>query len=438
MSREKFLRREKVLLLGLFVVALSIRLLIGLTSLNPELVADARTYDELAVSILQGQGLALGAYPTSIYMPLYPIFLASIYFLGGHNYFWVVILQAIISALMCVSIYSLAKRLFNERIAWLSGIFLCFNLALIFAPGSILSETLYSFLLLTAVLFLIKFVQDYKIRDILLAAALFGLATLTRPLIFLFPFLICIYLIKMLTRKFRLKVAVKTISLFMLVFLLPVGIWTMRNYRVHRVFIPLSSIGAETLYCSYTPKQGKIFGKFTFDRTFEDSPKARNEVERQKYYLNRSMQYIHSNLDKIPKLLLLKVMYFFSLFDWEIIGYGVYNFSFGFILPTMLVGLFTAFSITNDKSLWIIYLLLLYNFLVCLVFYASPRLRIPLEPYLILFSASGVYYIWQRCRYKLMVISILAGYLLINYLAYLYSSQIKGLFKGLFQSFGLW
>lgn len=434
MKIKKLLQKEKALLCGLFLIALMIRLVIGLSMFSPPLGADPHTYETFALSILHGQNMC----DSSVFMPLYPMFLAGIYFIGGHYHFLVVIVQTILSTLMCFIIYFLAKRLFNEKVAWLAGIFLCFNLAFIYAPRKILSETLYSFLLLVAMLFLIKFLQNYKIKDILFAALCLSLATLTRSLIFLFPFFICIYLIRILSRKLTFKLAFKTVSLFIVAFLLPIGIWTIRNFYVHHAFVPLTTHGAITLYASYTPDEGKIFGNLTYDEVFENARRITNEVEREKYYLDATLKYIRTNYDKIPKLLLLKIMYFFSLFDWEIIGYGIYNFSFAFILPFIFLGLFVSFRHNYDNNLWIIHLLLLYNLLVCLVFYGSPRFRMPIEPYLILFSASGIYYLWQRFKNKLIITLTTFAFFVVNLLAYLFSAQTKSSFKWIFEGLGLW
>ncbi|MDD2688634.1 MAG: glycosyltransferase family 39 protein [Candidatus Omnitrophica bacterium] len=438
MVTNKLLKNERILLCWLFLIALGIRLFIGIILFNPPVRADAHSYEEMALSILSGRGLQIDMHPTSIYMPLYPMFLAAIYFVVGHHYLSIVVSQAILSAFMCIIIYFLAKRLFNKTIALLAGMLLCFDLGFIFIPRHFLSETLYSFLLLISMLFLVRFIQTYKTRDILFAGLFLTLTTLTRSLIFLFPFFISVYLAKVLSRKFGVKLALKKISLFILIFLLPLGIWVIRNYRVHHAFVPLTTLTGESLYACYKPEQGKIFGKFVYDDVCAAGRKIDSEVQRNKYFLDAALQYIRTNYNKIPKLVLLKSMYFFSLFDWEVINYGVYNFSFAFILPFIIAGFFVPLIKKYNHGIAIIYLGLLYNLIILLICYASPRLRLPLEPYLILFAAGGIYFLWQRNKNKFMFISVIFIFLIANYLAYIFSSQAKGLFRTVFQICGLW
>lgn len=438
MVTNRLFKSEKILLCGLFLIALGIRLFIAVTFFNPPDRADAHSYEEMALSILSGQGLQIDMHPTSIYMPLYPMFLAAIYFFGGHHYLLVVVAQAILSALMCIIIYFLAKRLFNKPIALLAGLLLCFNLAFIFIPRHFLSETFYSFLLLVSMLFMARYMQTYRTSDILFSGLFLILTTLTRSLMFLFPFFISVYLAIVLSKKFGVRFALKKISLFLLIFLLPLGIWIMRNYRVHHAFVPLTTLTGESLYACYNPEQGKIFGKFVYDDVCVSGREIDNEVQRNKYFLDAALKYIRANTDKIPRLVLLKIMYFFSLFDWEVIDYGVYNFSFGFILPFMLIGLFLPFVKRYNRGIAVIYLGLLYNLIILLICYASPRLRLPLEPYLILFAASGIYFLWQKSKNKFMYILAVFIFLVANYSAYLFSSHAKSLLRTVFHACGLW
>ena len=60
---------------------------------------DAKAYEGIAVSLMQGKGFVdeLGA-PVSIQPPLYPVFLAGVYSLTGHSEFAVRLIQCFIGS----------------------------------------------------------------------------------------------------------------------------------------------------------------------------------------------------------------------------------------------------------------------------------------------------------------------------------------------------
>ena len=67
---------------------------------------------ELAQSIAQGQGFAVGGPPTAFRVPLYPILLAGLTL--GHQFFWpIVIAQSAIGAGIAICASLLACRLFH-------------------------------------------------------------------------------------------------------------------------------------------------------------------------------------------------------------------------------------------------------------------------------------------------------------------------------------
>jgi len=125
---------------------------------QPLNIVDEQHYNKLALAILErGEfGWAPGR-PTAIRPPLYPAFLALVYkFLGAENYNAVRIIQIFLSLLSGILVYSLAQKIFRrERISLLaSGIFLFYPSLVIF-NYLILTETLFTFLFLVSLWFLI-------------------------------------------------------------------------------------------------------------------------------------------------------------------------------------------------------------------------------------------------------------------------------------------
>ena len=94
------------------------------------------------------------------------------------------------------------------------------------------------------------------------------------------------------------------------------------------------------LYCSYIPSKGKLYGIYSDDETFTSALKMDSEVASDKFLRQQTLLYIRNNLNKLPKLELLKFLFFWCPFDWEIIsskGIGVYNYMYGFIFPFFII-----------------------------------------------------------------------------------------------------
>ena len=82
-----FNMKKILIVLTIFVLAFSVRL-IFITNMNGGLEADETEYDRLASNLVESKGYinSFDGVPTSHRPPLYPVFLALIYTIFGHNY----------------------------------------------------------------------------------------------------------------------------------------------------------------------------------------------------------------------------------------------------------------------------------------------------------------------------------------------------------------
>src|SRR2546428_2351776 len=96
------------------------------------LMGDARGYDEWAQRIAGGDWIGRDVFYQA---PLYPYFLASIYWIAGRSPTLVRIAQAVIGSCSCVLIAAAARRLFSARAGLLAG-----PLLAVYAPGVFFSE----------------------------------------------------------------------------------------------------------------------------------------------------------------------------------------------------------------------------------------------------------------------------------------------------------
>src|SRR3990167_4842041 len=145
-------RRERLYLLGIFIAAFTFRVIYISTLSNHELYfADAIEFDSIAKTLAAGNGYSdSNGIPTAAREPAYPVFLAAIYKIAGHDLLVVRISQAFLGALTCIIIYFIGKKTSSISAGICSSIIASIYPFFIYYNGHILSETLFIFLFLVA------------------------------------------------------------------------------------------------------------------------------------------------------------------------------------------------------------------------------------------------------------------------------------------------
>lgn len=232
------LNKQRYFLIFIFIIALSLRMGYAfLEKITP--YVDAAGFDEIGKHIAQGKGYRISAGPIEddeavLWAPGYPFFLGIIYKVFGHSYPAVWLIQSIIGAFICILIYFIADKLFDQKVARISAIMsaICFNLVIY--PAMLLSETLFLLLILLCFIYIYKADTLSLNSRYLVAGILGGLAVLTKPIIlafFLFFSLI------------SLKKNIRGIALFLFPIILLFSFWTARNYYIYQKFIPITTAG---------------------------------------------------------------------------------------------------------------------------------------------------------------------------------------------------
>lgn len=203
-------------------------------SRNSFIAGDSYDYLNLAKNLathhLYGFGEAAARFPSAFRPPLYS-FVISLFW-GTGNPEWITLLfQAFLGAITVLLVYFLAKRHFGEKIAIISAIFLAIEPFTIHFTAGIMSETLFTFLLVSGL-----FAFDHK--KYALSGLVFGLASLTRPVIL--PFLLLLLLLSVFKAYSHYRKPVLTV---LAITLATISIWTIRNAVVFKEFIPISTTG---------------------------------------------------------------------------------------------------------------------------------------------------------------------------------------------------
>jgi len=420
----------------IFVIALFIRVFY-VVNFNPMLTGDAIDYDRLATSLSKGEGyITPEGSPTSWRPPLYPFFLSLIYRFAGHNYFMVRLVQAFIWSLTCVIIYLIGKSIFDRKIGIIAASMSVLYFGFIRPAALFLSENLFTFFIAIAIWCLIRTREKFSLLNLIITGIMLAAASLTKAITLLFPiFILALFLIN---RLFPFKKSILyflIISTFMVLAIMP---WTIRNYMVHHALVPVSNQGGITIYSSYKPPAGKIFGQITNDEITARAYKIESETERSNFLYKETIKFILNNPRKVLKLSILKIAFFLSPFDWEIVGEnGTYNFQYVFFAIFAAIGMLFAFR-QRVKAINYLILPVAYFLFISIITQGGPRYRLITEPYLIMLAAFGLFTLYKKVKNRYLVTSIILFIFFSNYLIYLNDDSFKLWARGIFQQLGLW
>ena len=300
---------------GLFLLALAGRLFFALPPPPPE--ADAADYLRLAQRLRSGGGYVdTAGQPTAFRPPLYPLFLA----LTGPDVRAAAVVQSVLGAANCLLAVALASRWLTGPAPWLAGLLL--------AGLSLLART----------------------------AAL--------------PVFLVLLAVWVRREAPRLKAAL----LFLAGAALAVSPWLLRNAVVLGAPV-LSTQGGITLYSSYRPPEGKIFGVLIADDEVR-SAQAKGEVAADRQLTRAALRLAAAHPLRTLRLAVLKVAFLWVPIDWETrLRPGSLSPVYLFALPLAIWSL-----ATRRRQFHPVPLLLLAVTVFSAAVYGSPRLRLPYDP----------------------------------------------------------
>jgi len=385
--------KEKYLLTLIFLFAFIIRLVFVLGS-NDMPSSDASVYDKLALSISQNKGyINKDGTAHSWYPPFYPFFLSVIYRLFGHSYTAVRVIQSILGASSCLLIYLIGKRVCGIAVARVAGFVSIVYFPFIKSAELLLTELVFMVLLLLIVRYVLKIQKDARFKNCVILGLLLGVALLTKYIMSLFPLFIVFVFIYL--KREHPTYNLKKYTIVLLFFILSISPWIIRNWNVYHKFVPVSPHTGIAFYTSFRPPGG-IFG---FIAT-KDDPVVREAYNipslslRSNFLIKKTLDFIVNNPKEVLVLELKKILYLWAPFDWEIVGGRWFNLLYVVMLPFFIWGVFLTFK---DFGRFLPILLpIIYFQVMTLVFYGSPRFRLPIEPYIFILSTMGILECWGR------------------------------------------
>ncbi len=165
--------------------------------------------------------------PVNFRTPGYPFFLAIIY-LFFHSFVPAIFFGAVIAAFAAPLVYLIAREIFSESKAFAVGILTALEPMGLFLGVSILTEGIFTPVLLLFAYCFIRYLKTTKSFYLWYSGALLGAATLIRPIMFYFwPFVIPFILYK--EHIFDRRLVLKRTFVFIIIFFLVLSPWLIRN-----------------------------------------------------------------------------------------------------------------------------------------------------------------------------------------------------------------
>lgn len=380
---------RNIFLLFIFITALFLRIIYCLQTQDFKLESDAVIYDKVGWNLAAGNGFAIEKnIPTAFVFPVYPIFLSFIYRIFGHNLTYVRVIQSLISSLVCILIYLIAKTTFEcEDISRLSAIISIIYPSLIIYSEKILNDSVGTFFILGCIYLLISAFKLKKINHWFLAGMVMGICILLRAEYALFIPLIFILLWKINFKEFLPKFLFFVLAVILIVF--P---WVIRNYIVFNEFPLISTRAGSTLYNSYFVSD-MGFSYNQFKNVNKEYFLLKTESEKDKYLMKKTLRYLKNNPFIFFKLIPLKLGMIFYPFDgkWHKLNLlSKYNLLFGLIFCFSIFGIFYIIK-NKKKQSYILFIPFLQTIFTCIIFYGKPQYRVPLEPILIILAVVGFF-----------------------------------------------
>jgi len=392
--------------------------------------SDAELYFDLGKNLLDTGGFYMhpDLDPQTIRTPLYPLFVAALYGISG-SLFFVVAIQNIIAAYVLVIVYRIGSSLISENIALIGTILFMLEARRLTNASQLMSETVFMLFFTLSIYWLIKYLKTQNSKLKALSAISAGLAIMTRP--FLIP-VIPLFALLILFVFWKKKFAIKHAVVYVVLVIAVITPWSARNYYHYKTFNPISTAGANAYLTAaprfleyYEPGEEKYAGLVTqavqdlnytglphltpeqsfaqygiFEFQYQDylNTKAR-EIISQDYTLlarvivqkmgvffiessaSRSYSTLFYKLDP-PSQIFYPFLYFGGRIWWAAM-FLLMAFGFWKYLTTHKDKVSRGIAIT-------IILMMLFFALISSMNKDTPRLRIPVTPFITLFAAYGM------------------------------------------------
>ena len=423
--------------LVLFAVALALRLAYAWVAVGPhgQPYYDPLEFDTVAWNLARGFGFALDSggvhYPSATSPPLLPWITSLLYRAIGHHYFAAVVMQCVIGSLAPGLLAVFGTAMFGSAVGRLAAWLAAIHPLLVFISGYLLTETLFLTTLLLALVLSVDWVKTPRPARAVGAGFAWGIANLARPTALLLPLALFVWAWVPLGLTLSARERMRQMVMLLLGMALVIAPWTLRNAIVLHVFVPVAARSGGALLAGNNAvvwNDPVMRGGAATDLWVPEilgERRTLTEPQLQALTQARALAFLREHVTEWPAMALAKLKRFWRLRaegggtgSWQLPGSPlepllaridpllVWSAA---ILPFALWGLMLALRGPRrwfqSLSLWVI----LYFMMITVVFFGSLRMRIPIEPLVVLFAAAGIDDARRRLRTRARGLAVVRG-----------------------------
>ncbi|UCB53462.1 MAG: tetratricopeptide repeat protein [Candidatus Zixiibacteriota bacterium] len=437
--------REKIWILGIFVLALVLRIIYLLQiKANPHFFSptmDPLYHDAWAQNIAGGNWIGSKVFFRA---PFYAYFLALVYKIFGHSYIIPRVIQHLLGSFSCVLVYFLARRLFNRKVAIVSGIIAATYGMLMYFEGELLLDSFLVLFDLLLLLFLLRAKENPRFYSWLICGIVLGFSAITRPNILVFVPFVWLWIILVFRKKKTLKAVLTYSAAFLLGGILVISPVTLRNVIAGKDTVLIASQGGINFYIGNNTNADGVSAIFYKEdwqyRDFQqmaerETGQSLKPSEISSFYYRKGMDFYLENPSRAFKLLVKKLYLFWSRFEISN-NQNIYFFrqysslirilplGFWLVGPLGLTGMILSLRALNRskktrsekvsdrrKRILLPILFILSYMATVVMFFVPARFRLPIIPLLLVFSGFSLVWLFERLQEK--KVSFVGTFLLI-------------------------
>lgn len=414
--------KEKLFLLGVFLLAFILRLIYLLqVKSNPHFFSptmDPLYHDIWAQNIAGGNWIGSKVFFRA---PFYAYFLAIVYKIFGHNYIIPRVIQHLIGSFSCILVYFVAKRLFNRTVAIVASLLAATYGMFIYFEDELVLDSFLVFFDLLLILFLLKTKDSPKLSRWFACGIILGFSAITRPnILFFIPF-VWLWIFLVFTKQRKLKEILTFCIMFLIGSALVIFPVALRNYLVAKDFVLIASQGGiNFLIGNNRNADGMSAVLYKEDwqyRDFEhmaekETGRSLKSSEVSNFYYKKGIKFFLDEPEKAFKLWVKKLYIFWNKFEvsnnQDTYFFRKYSslirillIGFWFIGPLGLVGMILSWlggkERANLRKSILLPILFVFSYMLTVVmFFVTSRFRLPVIPFLIIFSAFTLVWLGEK------------------------------------------
>ncbi|MBN2104184.1 glycosyltransferase family 39 protein [bacterium] len=368
-------------------------------------VMDSNRYQRVALNINHGRGFTEWVLPTALAPPFYPFFMAGIMKLFGTSQLPVKLIQILLSMLTCACVYWIGKIVFSRKTGLVAALGMAINPEIIVMAGTLYTETLYLFISCLVFITLSYAIRNPNLKKYwIMAGILMGMSILTRHVLILFPIFILAF-VWIFPSLNRLRRPLMIFSLSCYLVLVP---WTVRNYVVFDQIVPVASgIGGGLWHGSNRSFDGRYQYELSQKGLAKETAGLERPVDQDRTLIRESLHSIgEAPLQFLVSVLKRYIRFFIQVYEDVPQGQKRQMNPIIFVVlmisyyPVLLSCIFGVVIYRKQwRTLFPYYLVMVYSGVACAMTVVTPRYRIPLYPFMILFASAMAIFLLQK-QYK--------------------------------------